>query len=180
MTSSTNTIGQEHAKKIPPVAVYNHFKRIDANLKDNDVELAKSNILLVGPTGSGKMLLAQTLARLLDVPFVIADATTLTEAGYVGGTSKILFRNSCRPASTTSNAHSVASYIDEIDKISRKGENPLQSLRDVSGEGVQQTLLKLIEGTNASVPPQGGRKASQPGICDCQHGQYPVYRWRRV
>ena len=152
-------IGQEQAKKVLAVAVYNHYKRLqNANLQEDDVELTKSNILLIGPTGSGKTLLAQTLAKLLDVPFAIADATTLTEAGYVGeDVESIVLKLLQRCDNDPEKAERGIIYIDEIDKITRKSENP-SITRDVSGEGVQQALLKLVEGTIANIPPQGGRK----------------------
>ena len=175
-------IGQEQAKKKLAVAVYNHYKRIEISKQrgKNDVELTKSNILLIGPTGTGKTLLAQTLARLLSVPFTIVDATTLTEAGYVGeDVENIILKLLQAAGGDIEKCQEGIIYIDEIDKISRKDENP-SITRDVSGEGVQQALLKILEGTVANVPPAGRAQAPAPGVLPDRHHEHPLHLRRGV
>ena len=176
-------IGQEQTKKKLAVAVYNHYKRIEIQKQSrsrNEIELTKSNILLIGPTGTGKTLLAQTLAKLLSVPFTIVDATTLTEAGYVGeDVENIILKLLQAAGGDIEKCQQGIIYIDEVDKICRKDENP-SITRDVSGEGVQQALLKILEGTVANVPPQGGPQAPAPGVLPGRHDQHPLHLRRRV
>ena len=176
-------IGQEQTKKKLAVAVYNHYKRIEIQKQSrsrNEIELTKSNILLIGPTGTGKTLLAQTLAKLLSVPFTIVDATTLTEAGYVGeDVENIILKLLQAAGGDIEKCQQGIIYIDEVDKICRKDENP-SITRDVSGEGVQQALLKILEGTVANVPPQGGPQAPAPGVLPGRHDQHPLHLRRRL